>query len=745
MKLAVSKNNEFVDSYDFSSEIRELESQEFSCFIGRAESCLIQLEDYKISREHAQLSYSKGVWQISNISHIGLFLINGSPVQEKALVNGDIITIGDYSIIAFISAEAAPVAADIPNDLLAEFEETSDIQIESINDANLADSTEDSSEENSETTKSEFLEEDEEDAEEELTAGIKNDYDDFDTGTGTDSSSEKYDEYNEYENKSLVYSEDGSDSGFDEDSTKVFSGFTKVHLELFGENIPFEKYELNDGECFIGRDPEKCQIVLNDPEVSSIHVKINKNSVLCSIKDMGSANGILLNGARIETGDLVNGDEFIIGSTTFTYLVSSSFFKEAAGSLMPVDENQVIEVEEIVEIDEDDPEFADLEISDDSVATGGGGLFTKEALKDPARRKKLIYIIVGLLLLIFFLGGDSDKPKKKEKKKDEKKSNALVKKNKMKSIIKGKKDQKPLTPEQTEFVEATYQVAQQRLAENAYQEAVLELDKIFSMVENYKQARTIYDVAKNGLAKLEELEKKKQEEIDNKIRLAKVETLLKKARKSVANRELEVSAELFNQILGLDPENIDVLQLRRELKYWQMAKEKKELEKVQKEAERKRKVSQLSPAKSLFIQKKWNVAIIAIAKFLSIKDMDEDLTKEATTMLETSKKTLEKIIAPMLGRARSLKEGQDLKGAYEVYKEILEFDPGNKEAAKERADIKSILTLRSRRVYRKALISESLSLFPEAKELYQEVQQISPSDSEYYYKASDKLKEYWEH
>ena len=40
------------------------------------------------------------------------------------------------------------------------------------------------------------------------------------------------------------------------------------------------------------------------------------------------------------------------------------------------------------------------------------------------------------------------------------------------------------------------------------------------------------------------------------------------------------------------------------------------------------------------------------------------------------------------------------------------------------------------------IISESLSLFEDAKEKFQEVQQISPSDSEYYKKASEKLRDY---
>ena len=59
-------------------------------------------------------------------------------------------------------------------------------------------------------------------------------------------------------------------------------------------------------------------------------------------------------------------------------------------------------------------------------------------------------------------------------------------------------------------------------------------------------------------------------------------------------------------------------------------------------------------------------------------------------------------------------------------------------------EIRQRLEKRSMKVYREALIAESLSLFDEAKEKFQEVQQISPSDSQYYKKASDKLKNYFE-
>jgi hypothetical protein len=109
-------------------------------------------------------------------------------------------------------------------------------------------------------------------------------------------------------------------------------------------------------------------------------------------------------------------------------------------------------------------------------------------------------------------------------------------------------------------------------------------------------------------------------------------------------------------------------------------------------------------------------------------------------MHRESKKNLAQIVSPLLGRARSFAEGQDLKRAYEVFGEVLKHEPSNEEAIIEREKIKDSLDAKAMRVYREALISESLSLFSDAKERLLEVQQIAPTDSEYYKKATEKLK-----
>ncbi len=196
--------------------------------------------------------------------------------------------------------------------------------------------------------------------------------------------------------------------------------------------------------------------------------------------------------------------------------------------------------------------------------------------------------------------------------------------------------------------------------------------------------------------------------------------------------------------MALDPENFDVPQLKIEIEAWKREQERIELERATKEADRKRKVGQLQPAKNIYLQKEWFKAIMKLEEFLKITDMDEDLTKEATEMLQEAKKGLNEQLSPLLGKARSLKEGQDLKGAYENYMRVLVFDPINSEAMEETLAIRDLLNMRAKKIYREAIIAESLSLFTDAKEKFQEVQQVSPTDSDYYKKASDKLKEYIE-
>jgi tetratricopeptide (TPR) repeat protein len=251
-------------------------------------------------------------------------------------------------------------------------------------------------------------------------------------------------------------------------------------------------------------------------------------------------------------------------------------------------------------------------------------------------------------------------------------------------------------------------------------------------------------LSKEGLSKLEEQERKRQAEQAAAEKRIKVKELLEKAAGFVKEHRVDMAQEIFNEIAKLDPENIEVTKMKLELDDWQREKSKKELEEASKKKAREDKVEKLKPGKTLFLQKEWFKSVGKLEEFLRVKDMDEDLTKEATEMLKTSRDEISTAVAPLIGKAKSLMEGQDLKGAYEVYQQILKIEPSNIESLNQTAEIKELLTNKARKIYREAIISESLSLFQDAKEKFQEVQQISPVDSDYYKKATDKLKDYLE-
>jgi tetratricopeptide (TPR) repeat protein len=265
-----------------------------------------------------------------------------------------------------------------------------------------------------------------------------------------------------------------------------------------------------------------------------------------------------------------------------------------------------------------------------------------------------------------------------------------------------------------------------------------------SIDPDYKNLPTYLKQTKEAIKQLADLDKQRREE-EERIKLKKViDELMTKARDAVKERQVQVAENYFSQITEKDPENMEVQQLKLELEAWQKEEERKALELAAKEAARKRMVDALSPGKTLYLKKEWYKSIVKLEDFLRKQGMDEDLVKEASDMMSDAKNELASELGPVIGKARSLKEGQDLKAAYESFQEVLKLEPTNAEALNEVDEIKSLLDGRSKRIYREAIIAESLSLFNDAKEKFQEVQQISPSDSDYYKKASEKLKNYLE-
>lgn len=726
MKLSVSKLNKFISEIDLGQEIVGVENSELTFLIGRSPECHVYLNDQTVSREHAKIQYVNGTWTLFKLPGLGSVAINGLPSEGAVLRNGDIIRIGEFSLNVFLDV------ASTQENLTPQIDQP--MASDSFENENVA------GEETTEFSEGELSEK--EDVVEDPLADL-GDLSDLgdpheeetafpDEADGTEGiefggADEEYsDEYGDEEYPVEEYDDDIGEK------TSVAISFANITFELFGEFAPYDNFNMKDAEVFIGRDPEKCQIILNDPEVSSIHAVIKRTNIMCTIEDLQSSNGTLLNGKRINKEDLSNNDEFIIGSTTFTVKIGSDFIDQQLKTLMPVAENQEIQVEEVVEINEEDLEEGEGALFGEETPTSKS-LFAKDAWKNPEKRKKLIYILLALVVLWVVLGEEeSATPNPKDQNK------AQAKK------VAPKETDIKLTPAQAEEAESLYQLGKQLADDGRYRESIETLDKLFLIIKEYKNARSVYNLAKEGLSELRRLQEKEEKDKREAVRRAKVKELVEKARAAVDEKNDILAEGLFGEILKLDPENYDVASMKLEIEAWKKKIQEEELAKAQKEAERKRQVDALAPGKNFYLKKLWFNATVKLEEFLRMPKMDEDLVKEASQMLDESKGKLGSIVQPLLGKARSLKEGQDLKGAYETYNQILRYDPSSTEALNEMDEIRTLLQVRSMKIFREALISESLSRYDEAKEKFQEVQQISPTDSEYYKKATEKLKDYIE-
>ena len=73
----------------------------------------------------------------------------------------------------------------------------------------------------------------------------------------------------------------------------------------------------------IGRDAG-CAVQLSSPEVSKRHAFLQKTPQGWSIRDLGSRNGLLVNGNRVQEAMLRNGDNLAIGPYTLVFDLDGS-------------------------------------------------------------------------------------------------------------------------------------------------------------------------------------------------------------------------------------------------------------------------------------------------------------------------------------------------------------------------------------------------------------------------------------
>jgi pSer/pThr/pTyr-binding forkhead associated (FHA) protein len=75
---------------------------------------------------------------------------------------------------------------------------------------------------------------------------------------------------------------------------------------------------LSGNRLLIGRSRD-CELVLDDPNVSRRHAELRRQEGAWIVADLGSTNGVKVNGRRVEHAVLKPGDEITLGLSRLTF------------------------------------------------------------------------------------------------------------------------------------------------------------------------------------------------------------------------------------------------------------------------------------------------------------------------------------------------------------------------------------------------------------------------------------------
>jgi len=95
---------------------------------------------------------------------------------------------------------------------------------------------------------------------------------------------------------------------------RVSLGRVDFSLSAYREQLAQEMAAID--AWIIGRDPTSCQLVVNDSRVSARHARVEARGAALFIRDLGSANGIFVNGQRVSSGAVYPGDAISLGTVS---------------------------------------------------------------------------------------------------------------------------------------------------------------------------------------------------------------------------------------------------------------------------------------------------------------------------------------------------------------------------------------------------------------------------------------------
>lgn len=752
--LHILKNGETIKSHKVDGEVS----------LGRGEGCVIRLDDRAISRNHATIKPTQGGLHVEKKSDFGSMMVNGAEATQATLKDGDVIHLGPFLIrlqmekekekaaeaqAAQISAAAAVATPPVPSAPVM----TAEVPVGTFGAPPTA-----VGETAAATTENSALAMTQETAPD---AGQVSEMPAFDAPLpSTSNDSPMGMPFDSPEQAAPVTSDfaEGSDDG----RTKLTpQANVKVRLLFPPGAANHQEFEITRDEISLGRG-KNCDIVLEDKKASRKHVIIRRVGLNFTIKDLESANGTWVNGVQINEQELTGDDSIQIGDTLFQFKVLSGDYstQEAQGFAST-------EQDFGGGVNDQPPGFAldgfasagmgqagadgnfvapeqgsQIGINSSGVplitgiapeASGKKPTMYEKYIKNfknlnPRQKVLTVFVAAGLVYFVFL---EEDDPETQARRP---------------AAVQGQGGQLPtfeqLSLPQKQFVDSQYNLAWDHYQKQDFEKSLYEVQKIFTMVRDYKNARELehYSREKKRLAERAEEDRRRQER-EAQIK-AKVDQLVEELRGLMNNKHFEQANELFAQVLALDPENQQVIGWKREILAWQENKAIEEQRKKIEEQRNRQGQALYAEVVTSVKEKDYHTALEKIDEILELEVTDAKLLADVEKKEKFSLRQIEKRKRPALKAARLAEKKKQYGKAYRFYREVAEIDPLSSEGPDGIDRVRGALHDRAKAIYAEGILAENFSDLITAKKKFEQILDNTPEEDQYYTSAKRRLEKY---
>lgn len=760
-KLTILRDGALISELEISHEVS----------LGRDSGNVIHLNDRAVSRKHAVLQPVSDGLQLVRKSRFGEMRVNGENCTSAVLKTGDILQIGPYQIKVGQKEKLEPKFDDRPiestvPEKVFEPEELEKPQMAETQELPLSEA--DFSLDNG--LSSEVVEGPLEGAgavpnisidppaSEEAPLQIDNSASKVeDVGSSTES--------NAIENFSIgdpvpggaepsaseikMDSAGAFDSASDGKTRLTSVGSLKVLLKFKPGTASVLEYEMSGAEAYLGRSSE-CDVVINDKRASRRHAVIRRKGVLLEIQDLKSANGTLVDGEVITERSLEGNHKIQIGDVEFELSATQADFEEKAveyqqaSESMDAEEDALSSVPSLPGLDSTTGGSSDGRVNDPAVSLAGlnsQALGAQVAAQEPKgvlakyrslpKRKQWIYTLILIAIGVELFWDEEIKPVISKK-------SAMSKKPESKSApgVEG------LSAEKLKFIESKYQAAFASYQAHKFDDCLSDLTKIFTIVDDYKNAREIERYAQQGKRLLEAQAEEKRKREEEEQRKTRIEALLTSVQRFMDQKEYAKARDLFAEILSLDPENTLVPRWQAVIeKFFEDERKREEFRRL--ESERRAKAAVIFDEAISKRQRgdHWG-AIEDFERIEALELTDKRFMANVEREIQETLKRIDELLKPALEQAKALESSGDMAGAYKMYEKAAEIHPGATESFEGMERIRGILHEKAKVLYVEAVLAESYSDFDAAKRKLRECHAIAPKEDEYYEKSKQKLRKY---